>query len=168
MAKLKKELYGGIALLDDGQAPEPEVARALVERGLAVETTETSSGYALSAVGRKIAQRLNGNQQEEELVANRKGRKSEKKAKREEDRIERLLAERDADLADKYPHYVKGSVRKESGMPKLIATIKCGECGKEREVFTSDIFQVKTCLDCKVKVRQAKRTKKARKSKKGK
>lgn len=59
------------------------------------------------------------------------------------------LATRDERLRKKYPHYVPGSVREVKGHFKMKCEIKCQKCGKERSVFTSDVFQVKLCVDCK-------------------
>ena len=62
--------------------------------------------------------------------------------------------ELDAEYAKKYSHYVKGSISKpvENGeVTKRTALIKCQTkgCGKTRKVYTSDVFQVKLCLDCR-------------------
>ena len=65
----------------------------------------------------------------------------------------------DAVYLAKYPHYVKGSIHKTEGTTKLRASIKCVVDGKKREVFTSDLFQVKKCTDCLTKERNAKRAK---------
>ena len=43
-----------------------------------------------------------------------------------------------------------------------VATIKCVECGEEREVATQDAFQVKRCLDCQKKFRNKKRAERAK------
>lgn len=75
------------------------------------------------------------------------------------------LAKRDANLQAKYDHYVKGSVRRHETETKLEAEIKC-PCGAKRTVWTSDIFQVKVCWDCKKASNKAKAE--AREAKKGK
>lgn len=59
-----------------------------------------------------------------------------------------MLALRDFLYQRKYKHYVKGSARRTRGASKLTATIRCEDCQKTRDVFTSDLFQVKTCGDC--------------------
>jgi hypothetical protein len=59
------------------------------------------------------------------------------------------LAARDAELAKKYPHFIPGSLRRVDGQMKLMAEIKCQTCDSPREVFTSDIFQIKECLKCR-------------------
>jgi len=59
---------------------------------------------------------------------------------------------------DKYPHFIPGSLVFDPSANKQKAKIKCIECDNEdREVYTSDLFQVKTCLNCSKKKRQAKR-----------
>lgn len=57
------------------------------------------------------------------------------------------IAELDATYTKKYPHYVKGSVKESKEGGKRIALIKCTHkgCKDTRQVFTSDIFQVKLC-----------------------
>lgn len=62
---------------------------------------------------------------------------------------ERELALRDAELQKKYKHYVPGTVQRDEMNSKFEAQIKCSECNKTRRVWTSDVFQVKLCLDCK-------------------
>lgn len=59
------------------------------------------------------------------------------------------LQKRDQELQEKYPHYVPGSVRRDEANQKFSAEIECVECGAKREVWTSDLFQVKLCLGCK-------------------
>lgn len=73
---------------------------------------------------------------------------------------------KDAELAKKYPHYVRGSVAPaRNGERKASAKIECQECSKERTVFTSDIFQVKLCKECRdaAKAPKAKGKKKSKK-----
>jgi len=65
--------------------------------------------------------------------------------------------ELDAKYSKSFPWYVKGSISKEldAGTNKRTGMIKCIECGKQRKVYTSDIFQVKLCLDCRGKKSKA-------------
>lgn len=64
-----------------------------------------------------------------------------------------------AEIEAKYGHVVKGTVRFDATANKQKATITCtvGDCKKQRDVFTSDLFQVNSCVDCKDKARKAKR-----------
>lgn len=68
-------------------------------------------------------------------------------------------------LLEKYPHMVKGSLGYDKNANKATATIKCqsGEsedCDKTREVYTSDLFQIKHCRACLKLIRNKKRNKK--------
>jgi hypothetical protein len=54
----------------------------------------------------------------------------------------------DKKYQDKYPHYVKGSVGEVGECQKRTAKIECVDCGAHRQVYTSDLFQVKRCLGC--------------------
>lgn len=60
-----------------------------------------------------------------------------------------MLAVRDEELQKKYKHYVVGSVHRVSGQAKLMCEIECQTCSTHREVFTSDVFQIKECLKCR-------------------
>jgi len=68
-------------------------------------------------------------------------------------RMEKILAQKDASMVAKYPHYVQGSVRLSTPedlggkAKKFVALIKC-QCGNTRLVSTSDVFQVRQCLRC--------------------
>lgn len=64
-----------------------------------------------------------------------------------------------SEIEAKYAHVVKGTVRFDAAANKQKATITCtvGDCKKQRDVFTSDLFQVNSCVDCKDKARKAKR-----------
>lgn len=53
----------------------------------------------------------------------------------------------------KYPQAIPESLKVVEGTTKLRVTIKCVDCGAEREVFTSDLFQVTRCLSCTKKSR---------------
>lgn len=58
------------------------------------------------------------------------------------------VAKLDAAYRKKYPHYVGGSIEPPSnGIPKWSAEIECTEkgCKETRQVYTSDLFQVKVC-----------------------
>ncbi len=59
------------------------------------------------------------------------------------------IAELDARYSKAYPHYVKGSVKESKGGGKRMAQIQCTTkgCKETRQVFTSDVFQVKRCED---------------------
>jgi hypothetical protein len=61
------------------------------------------------------------------------------------------------DTEAKYPHVVTGSVRFDAVANKQKATIRCmhSGCGKTRDVFTSDLFQVRVCEEHKKAERKA-------------
>jgi len=58
----------------------------------------------------------------------------------------------DETLAVKYPHYVKGSVSFDAKAIKQRAKAIC-TCGKTYTCFTSDLFQLTACPDCREKAR---------------
>ena len=70
-----------------------------------------------------------------------------------EQRMAKLLVQKDTDMVAKYPHYIPGSVRLATPeeitghFKKFVALIKC-DCGNTRLVSTSDVFQVKKCMRC--------------------
>lgn len=89
-----------------------------------------------------------------------KAEKKEKKSKRTSE----------SDLVERYPNtnILAGSLRFLEGENKQAVTIVCG-CGTEREVRTSDLFQVSTCAECKKAAKKAARaTKKEEKAKEAK
>ena len=59
----------------------------------------------------------------------------------------------------KWDHVVKGSVRWNPTANKQQATIVCTHtgCDKRRDVFTSDLFQVKVCLEHRAAAKKAKK-----------
>ncbi len=64
-------------------------------------------------------------------------------------------------FTEKYPHAIAGTLRFDESANKQKMKIKCEECGDtNREVYTSDLFQVKVCLECAKKKRAASRKKK--------
>jgi len=64
-----------------------------------------------------------------------------------------------AEIEAKYSHVVKGSMRFNPTANKQQVTIRCTTpgCTKTREVFTSDLFQVRSCEDHKKAERKAAR-----------
>lgn len=76
-----------------------------------------------------------------------------KAALKSEGRSRRMSA---TEIEAKYKHVVKGSVRFDATANKQKCTITCtnGTCKKTRDVFTSDLFQVETCTDCKAEARK--------------
>lgn len=67
-------------------------------------------------------------------------------------------------LLKKYPHMVKGSLGYDTKANKATATIKCQsgaseDCDKTRDVYTSDLFQIKACRHCLKVERNKKRNK---------
>lgn len=54
----------------------------------------------------------------------------------------------EAKLLKKYPHMVPGTLRHDEKAGKNVVQIKCVDDGKKRDVYTSDLFQVKRCFDC--------------------
>lgn len=51
-------------------------------------------------------------------------------------------------LLAKYPHLQEGSLRWNGIHGKQQGTISCVDCGEDRDVFTSDLFQIERCSDC--------------------
>jgi hypothetical protein len=84
--------------------------------------------------------------------------KTEKKAKKRTNRLSEDL------LVAEYPHVKRGTLHFLPNENKQAVTISCtfvdeetGDvCGKEREVRTSDLFQVSKCEVCTIKARRAK------------
>jgi hypothetical protein len=66
-------------------------------------------------------------------------------------------------LEAKYPHMVKGSLTWVEGSNKQRATINCQheDCEETREVFTSDLFQVRFCATHKKEARKARKAEEA-------
>ena len=60
------------------------------------------------------------------------------------------MERRDRQLRHKYSHYKHQSVRRVAGETRLYAEVVCEDCGTERTVFTSDLFQVTRCAKCQV------------------
>ena len=55
---------------------------------------------------------------------------------------------RKADIAKKYPHVDVSTLGFDPVANKYFALVKCVKCGKTRKAYSSDFFQVKTCVDC--------------------
>ena len=64
-----------------------------------------------------------------------------------------------AEIEAEYPHVVKGSMRFDPVANKQRVTITCTQagCSTKRDVFTSDLFQVRVCEDHKKAERKANR-----------
>ena len=58
------------------------------------------------------------------------------------------IEDRKADIAAKYPHADVSTLQFDSAANKFSVEIKCVKCGAKRRVFTSDLFQVRTCVAC--------------------
>ena len=58
-------------------------------------------------------------------------------------------------LRSQYPHVVEGSLRWNDLAGKQMVTISCVDCGEERDVFTSDLFQISRCTACTKTARKA-------------
>lgn len=83
-------------------------------------------------------------------------KKALKSAMKSEGRSRRMSA---TEIEAKYKHVNKGSVRFDAIKNKQVSTITCTDpsgkgCKKQRDVFTSDLFQVSTCEDCKSAARK--------------
>lgn len=59
-------------------------------------------------------------------------------------------------LVAEYPHVVPGTLHFIESERKQAVSIHCVDCGAERTVRTSDLFQVKRCELCSLKARRAK------------
>lgn len=71
------------------------------------------------------------------------------------------------ECVQKYPHAIKETLRYDESAKKNKVRIKCVSCGDtSRWVYTSDLFQVKHCKDCRSKVRAAIKREKAELQKK--
>lgn len=86
-------------------------------------------------------------------------KKQLKSAIKSEGRSRRMSAK---EIEEKYPQVVKGSMRFDAARNKQQVTIICSDpgkkgCEKTRSVFTSDLFQVDSCEDCKSAARKANR-----------
>jgi hypothetical protein len=68
--------------------------------------------------------------------------------KRKPRRANAELQAKETELKKKYPHMKLGTLVFNKSVSKFSVLIVC-KCGKERRVYTSDLFQVKTCKDCK-------------------
>lgn len=77
-------------------------------------------------------------------------------------RVVKSMAEREKEILAKYPHAI-GPLTHDANLGKYSVRIKCAKCGStKRSVFSSDLFQVKICLECKAKA-ESKKSKKAKK-----
>jgi len=54
----------------------------------------------------------------------------------------------EAYILSRHPNVVPESLRWNHEAGKQAVTIECANCGAEREVFTSDLFQVRLCAAC--------------------
>lgn len=61
-----------------------------------------------------------------------------------------------AALKAKYPHMVEGTLRYNELAQKQEVDCKC-ECGATFHAFTSDLFQLKSCPECRAKAKKEKR-----------
>ena len=61
------------------------------------------------------------------------------------------------EVYEEYPHAVRGSLHFDREANKQAVTIVCTEegCSNEREVYTSDLWQVRRCDSCTRKARRA-------------
>ena len=79
---------------------------------------------------------------------------------------EKLLAKKEVqaekrmeNLAEKYPHADPSTIQFDPAAGKFSVVITCTLCGeKGRRVFTSDLFQVKTCVACSELAKKEART----------
>lgn len=69
--------------------------------------------------------------------------------------MESMLSEHN--LLKRYPHMIKGSLGYDKQVMRQIAQICCQNCSVSRQVFTSDLFQVKLCAGCVAEERQVRR-----------
>jgi len=53
------------------------------------------------------------------------------------------------ELAAKYPHYKRGTLRWDELARKQKGIVICAKCGKEAERATSDFFQSRYCPECR-------------------
>lgn len=66
----------------------------------------------------------------------------------------KLVAKREANLEKtrenltKYPHAKADTLKFDDAAGKFSVEIECTKCGESRRVYTSDLFQVKTCVAC--------------------
>jgi ribosomal protein S27E len=56
----------------------------------------------------------------------------------------------------KYPHAQPDTLQFDAEARKYSVEIRCAECGATRRVFTSDLFQIHTCIACSDKVKATK------------
>lgn len=66
----------------------------------------------------------------------------------------------EAYLLSKYPHIIPGSLRWDDEAGKQTVTIRCTAdgCDEERDVHTSDLFQVTMCVAHAKEARKARKT----------
>lgn len=64
------------------------------------------------------------------------------------------LQKRKLEITTKYPQADADSLRFDETANKYAVTINCVKCGDARDpVFTSDLFQVTTCIPCALKLK---------------
>jgi hypothetical protein len=81
---------------------------------------------------------------------------------KEEKQREKAKAKDPNEVFTKYPHAIPGTLTPDEKVGKKKVRIKCTECGnEERWVYTSDLFQVKRCLVCQTKAKEARRAEEA-------
>ena len=76
---------------------------------------------------------------------------------RKRDKAGRLT---EAWLRSEYPHVVEGSLSYDSAADKQRVKILCVDCGEEREVYSSDLFQISRCEECTKIARKARKAEK--------
>ena len=70
------------------------------------------------------------------------------------------IAARKVELAVKYPHAKPETLQFDAAANKFSVEITCTLCGGVRRVFTSDLFQVSTCVDCSKAAKAVRKTSK--------
>lgn len=74
----------------------------------------------------------------------------------------KLVAKREAALEktrenlEKYPHAKPETLKFDEVAKKYSVEIECAECGETERVYTSDLFQVQHCKNCRAEAKKAK------------
>lgn len=80
-----------------------------------------------------------------------------KRAAKSKAKAKRISAD---EIETKYPHVISGTLEFDANVGKQSVEIACQHegCEETRRVFTSDLFQVRTCVEHKAEERKARKT----------
>lgn len=128
------------------------------------ETTETKELAEFESRLSKETKKEKKHNKGEKTMKTKKEKKQNKKAtKTAKPRVKKAKRLTEQQLKTKYPHVVLGTLQFDEKEQRNRVKIACQQkgCKKTRTVATSDLFQVRFCVECTKANRNASRKKKA-------